>query len=100
MNDFVEVKDGLTDTISSYRTISEGLNNLGDLMKEIDTSLSSDKWQGESKDKCQFIHDAVKVYYVAIQSLCEGMEQYSQKLIDNTDSFVDDSDNVRMLNSI
>lgn len=100
MNDFVEVKEELVDVLSSYQTINEGLDNLGTLMEEINESLSSDKWTGEAKEKCQFIHEAIKIYYSEIQSLCEGMEQHSQNLIDNTDSFVDVSDNIQMLNSI
>ncbi|MBL1223662.1 hypothetical protein [Enterococcus sp. BWR-S5] len=100
MNDFVEVKEGLTDTIGTCQTINEGLDNLSELMQEIDTSLSSNEWTGESKEKCQFIHETVKIYYDAIQSLCEEMEKHCKNLIDNTDSFVGDSENVQMLQSI
>lgn len=100
MNDFVEVKEGLADTIGTCQTINEGLDNLSELMQEIDTSLSSDEWTGEAKEKCQFIHATVKIYYDAIQSLCEEMEKHCKNLIDNTDSFVSDSENVQMLQSI
>ncbi|MDF2870632.1 MAG: hypothetical protein K0R05_2207 [Anaerocolumna sp.] len=96
----IEVKDAITDSIKYFPKIEDKLLELQDLMKSIDTQLNGSQWTGESRDKCKYIHQAIKLYCQKITPLCDDLKTHVEKLHKDASGFCGQSENITMIQTI
>jgi hypothetical protein len=96
----IEVRDAITDSINYLPKVDDKLQELQDLMKSIDAQLNGSQWTGESRDKCKYIHQAIKLYCKKITPLCNDLKTHVEKLHKDASSFCVQSENIAMIQSI
>jgi archaellum component FlaC len=94
------VRDTLTDSIKYFPKVNNKLQELQTLMESIENQLNESQWTGESRDKCRYIHQAIRLYYCKIIPLCDELKMHVEKLDKDANNFCGQSENVTMIKSI
>lgn len=101
MKNLVEVKDGITDYKALFTNVASGFQDVETQFNSVNTLLSdTDKWSGDTRNKCENIQRLVKSYADSIAPICSELEACIAQLEKDTDSFVDESEGVQKLKSL
>jgi prefoldin subunit 5 len=96
----IEVKESINNLISCFSQINRGFDTINKQMGLINSQLKDDQWKGESKTKCQQVHDAIRVYYSEIRTLCESLQNNIEQLKKDANNFCSNSSSIRSIKSI
>ena len=85
------LEDYLGDYDSSVTAINDELSKVDTTMNSISALLNSDSWKGYAHDKCLEAFNKINQYQTDTNTCYEELKTAIKELIDNTDSYVDNS---------
>ena len=100
MVDAIEIRKDIETPISCFLDIIEKLISVEELMSAINNQLKDNRWEGESKEKCMQIHEAVTIYCDEIKTLCDSVHKSIKQLKMDADGFHSISSNIALIQSI
>lgn len=100
MVDTIEVGKDIESPISGFIYVADKMITVEDLMGVISNQLKDNRWEGESKEKCTQIHEAIIIYCDRIKELCDSVHRSTIQLKVDAESFCSNSSNVRLIQTI
>lgn len=100
MADTIEVKESINETYNCLAEICEQYKSLMRYMEISKDLLSEDMWTGAAKDKCTQINTLLSEYCEQINSSIIELTNDVGLLYHKSYSFYNNSDCIRILNSI
>ncbi len=100
MADNYKVGEEISDVINDCKKVIEGISDLNDIDEVISGLLNSDLWNGISKEKCKCIQAGIVTYKMSIETLVLELEEALSTLLTNASDFEENSEKIKLINTI
>lgn len=100
MADNYKIEEEISEVISDCKKVIEGMSDLQDINEIISGLLNLDLWKGISKEKCKCIHTGIVMYMTSIETLVLQLEEALSALLANANDFEENSEKIKLINTI
>jgi|GEM_PF-2281483 len=87
MQDLLKFTDELPNAVTYLENTDIKLNSLREKLADISGLLNTNDWQGENKQKCLELHNAIRSYERKLKPCCSNMKKYCDELTNNVNDF-------------